>query len=193
MTQIQTLDNNNISKVSLMVATLLRNGKVCIIPTDTIYGIVALEQFRETVRKIYSIKKRSADKPFIRLIGSIESLSWYTEQAVPPKLLKYWPGPLTLIFKGKHIPTVAIRYPDNEFLRRIFQRIGNTGIVAPSANVSGSEDIFSCEGLIDTFDGMVDAIVCLKDGMKNRRASTIVDISVQPWHVVRTGALEVNI
>jgi tRNA A37 threonylcarbamoyladenosine synthetase subunit TsaC/SUA5/YrdC len=40
---------------------------------------------------------------------------------------------------------------------------------------------------------MVDAIVCLKDEMKTGQASTIIDISVQPWHVVRTGALKINI
>jgi L-threonylcarbamoyladenylate synthase len=192
-TQFLTLDNNNIPEVSLEVAMLLQKGKVCIIPTDTIYGIVALEQFRESVREIYNIKKRPADKPFIRLIGSIESLSWYTDQALPSELRKYWPGPLTLVFKGKQGSTVAIRYPDNEFLRSIFQRIVNSGIVAPSANVSGGDDIFSCESLNHTFGGMVDAIVCLKDKMKNRQASTIVDISVQPWRVVRTGALRVSI
>ena len=47
----------------------LKNGKIGIIPTDTIYGIMGSALKPEVVEKIYSLRERSKDKPFIILIS----------------------------------------------------------------------------------------------------------------------------
>jgi len=196
-TDLLVLEDSNREAIARKVCSSLGKGNICIIPTDTIYGIVALEHFEDSLRRIYAIKNRPVKKPFIRLIGSLEALRFYTHQHLPESLKKYWPGPLTIIFRGLHEKTVAIRFPDDPFLKELFLLLGeiglgDRGLVAPSANRSGGEDIFNCNSLIDTFSRLVDIIVCLKDGLKNRRASTIIDITGPEWKIVREGEVKIH-
>ena len=55
-------------------AEYLKNDNIGIIPTDTIYGISCLASSQENVEKIYEIKQRDYDKPFIVLISDIKDL-----------------------------------------------------------------------------------------------------------------------
>jgi tRNA threonylcarbamoyl adenosine modification protein (Sua5/YciO/YrdC/YwlC family) len=192
-TGVRTLDDSSRAEVAREVADVLLGGGICVIPTDTLYGIVALEQFSATVRRIYDIKNRALSKPFIRLIGKVDALSTYTDQKLPASLEGYWPGPLTIILRGKGEYTVAVRFPDTPFLTEVFSHVGNTGIVAPSANISGESNIFDCAQLVETFQGLVDLIVCQEGGLRATQASTIVDITQKPWKILRQGALSVAI
>lgn len=45
------------------VIELLKEGKIILYPTDTIWGIGCLTSFPESVDRIFSIKKRSKSKP----------------------------------------------------------------------------------------------------------------------------------
>lgn len=183
------LGSDNGEDVACRVSAVLGRGGVCVIPTDTIYGIVAIDNFRDAVKRIYAIKGRPRNKPFIRLVGSLNSLRAYTDQPLPESLEKYWPGPLTIIFRGLHEKKVSIRFPASAFLKEIFRRINYSAITAPSANISGQANIYESESLIDTFSGRVDIIVCRKGGLKQEKPSTIIDISGHEWKVVREGAL----
>lgn len=192
-TRVFHLDGKNINYVASEVATSLLNGGVCIIPTDTIYGIVALDDRLEAVKRIYEIKKRPLSKKLIRLIGKLELIKRYTDQEVPDRLKRYWPGPLTIVFRGKNGESIALRYPDNEFLNALFMHLGDRAIVAPSANITGRDEIRSCKDLIDEFDGIVDVIVCT-DRPPALKASTIIDITDdENWKILRQGDLTVDL
>src|SRR3989338_11282848 len=54
---------------------LLKEGGVCVMPTDTIYGVVGRAESELTVNRIYALRKRNEVKPCIILIGSIEELT----------------------------------------------------------------------------------------------------------------------
>lgn len=192
-TEVRILDDSSSEEVARNVADILLRGGICIIPTDTLYGIITLEQFSSSVRRIFEIKRRPSSKLFIRLIGEAETLRTYTDQELPPSIRRYWPGPLTVIFRGLKEETVAVRFPDDPFLAQVFSHIGNRGIVAPSANISGEADIFDCRELFATFEGLVDIIVCRRGGLKVTKPSTIVDVTQEPWRIVRQGALEIEI
>jgi L-threonylcarbamoyladenylate synthase len=189
-TEILLLDDESVADVADRVAAVLQGEGVCIVPTDTLYGIIALDEHVDSVRYIHGIKKRPEGKPFIRLIGGLETLKRYTDQVPPPLLARHWPGPLTLIFKNRSGGTIAVRYPDDAFLAQLFDRIGNRAIVAPSANLSGERDIFDCDCLNRTFGGLVDMIVCREGGPRCSKASTIVDITGDRPRVIRRGAVE---
>lgn len=192
-TAIYILNSNNQDHIARETASCLNEGGICIIPTDTIYGIVAIDDFSESIKQIYQVKNRPESRGFIRLIGELNNVSLYTHQVVPPELKKYWPGPLTIIFRGIHQDSVALRCPDDPFLGRIFDLIDHRTLVAPSANISGSRDIFDCKTLRDTFEGKVDIIVCSEEGPKSSKASTIVDISGPVWKIIREGALKLKV
>ncbi len=175
------------------VAEVLLGGGVCIIPTDTIYGIVALDRYPDSIERVKQIKKRPENKPFLRLIGSLETLKRYTPQQVPERLKVYWPGPLTIIFRDYNGKTIALRWPDYYFLKAVFRLIGNEAIVAPSANISGEPPIFDEEKLVQTFGDLVDLIVISDDVKRGREPSTIIDITKEPWSIVREGAVKIKL
>ncbi len=197
MSTVYTLAEKNIDAVARLVAKSLKNCGVCVVPTDTIYGIVALEQCGDAVRGIYEIKKRHSQKQFIRLISGFDRVHQYTDQEIPPSILSHWPGPLTIVVRRCGGGTIALRYPDAPFLNSLFDHLDNKSIVAPSANMSGEEDIFDCKELVHTFSGLVDSIVCretytLTDASVPKRvASTIIDITGPRLRIIREGAVKI--
>ncbi len=52
----------------------LKLGAVGILPTDTLYGLVGSALDKEVVEKIYDIRHRRSEKPFIVLIGDLVDL-----------------------------------------------------------------------------------------------------------------------
>ena len=83
----------------ILCAEFLKQEKIVLIPTDTVYGFSGI--VGKTDEKIRKIKERSETKPFIQLISKKEDLNLITDEKVPEELLKFWPGPLTLIVKEK--------------------------------------------------------------------------------------------
>src|SRR5258708_4354978 len=78
----------------------INEGGVGVIPTDTIYGIVGSALNPEAVEKIYRLRKRATDKPFIILISSIADLDKFgvkPSQKQKEFLEKNWPNPLSVI------------------------------------------------------------------------------------------------
>ena len=65
----------------------LKNQKVVILPTDTVYGFSGL--VGKTDARIREIKGREETKPFIQLISSPSQISLITDDKIPQKLLDY--------------------------------------------------------------------------------------------------------
>ncbi len=57
------------------VADVLKNDKLAVIPTDTIYGIVASARSATAVEKVYAARGRDLDKPCIILIDDVKCIS----------------------------------------------------------------------------------------------------------------------
>ncbi len=80
----------------LSVGSVLVSGGVVVMPTDTVYGLVGSALMPDTIERIYQIKGRSNDKPFVILVADIDDLSRLGVQ-LSTDLLKtlgdVWPGP----------------------------------------------------------------------------------------------------
>jgi L-threonylcarbamoyladenylate synthase len=125
----------------------IKEGKIGVIPTDTIYGLVCSAFVPNSVEKIYKLKKRKSDKPLIILIASKDDLRKFgihIDKSINKVLDKYWPGPvsITLPCKNKTFSyihrggeTIAFRVPKPEWLRELILEAGP--LVAPSANREG--------------------------------------------------------
>ena len=178
---------NKTDKNSLELACdFLKNGKICILPTDTVYGFSGIVDLKtskifETDSKIRKIKGREETKPLIQLISKPEDLFLYTDDKIPESLLAKWPGALTIIVNLKkdsplfHFePTVAFRCPGDEWLRNLIAQCG-APIFSTSVNRSGMPVLDEIEKIQDEFESEADLIVCDGD-KKGALPSTIVKI-----------------
>ena len=57
-----------------MAVSVLKEGKVIALPTDTVYGIAALAQSTDAVQKLYEIKGRHFEKPIAISVGNIQDV-----------------------------------------------------------------------------------------------------------------------
>ena len=99
----------------------------------------------------------------------------------------FWPGPLTLVVRAKEQGTIAVRMPDHEVCRRVIELAG-VPVVCPSSNISGRPAPVDCIQALADLDGLVD---CALDAGQTllKKESTIVDLSQEPWKMLREGAL----
>lgn len=165
-------------------AQLLLQGKVGVVPSDTIYGISCLAKSKEGVERIYSIKGREHAKPFIVLISSVEDLkgfgcelSAYQQEVCT----KYWPGKVTIIlgctnpkftYLHRGVESLGFRLPHKESLIKLLQKTGP--IVSTSANISGKPNVKEISEALDVFGSSVDFY--LDEGKLEGEPSRIVSL-----------------
>ncbi len=128
----------------------LKNGKVVVMPTDTIYGILGRALDIPVVGRIYELKKRQPEKPFIILIGDMSELSKFSislSAEQKEKIKEYWSDnsePTSVVldcedesfsYLHRGTKTLAIRLPASKELRDLLMNVGP--LIAPSANPEG--------------------------------------------------------
>ena len=104
----------------------LRAGLLAVLPTDTVYGVMA-DAFQPTAtRRVFGAKRRSRRFPLPVLVRSPKQLLGLcpaVPEAADRLMAAYWPGPLTLVVRsdeglswdlGDARGTVAVRMPLDE-------------------------------------------------------------------------------
>ena len=71
-----------------LITEILKEGKIILYPTDTVWGLGCDATNPEAVAKIFQIKQRSESKSLIILVSDIQMLQQYVT-AVPSKVLAY--------------------------------------------------------------------------------------------------------
>lgn len=159
-------DIENTKYVANEVAKIIKDGGVVISPTDTVYGILANVFNADAVFRIYKIKGREKDKPFLILLENEKDLKLFSDMPIPEIVKKNIPGELTFIMPlAKNLKynfeflksTVAIRIPKDDYMRLILKE--TPPIVAPSANLSGEGVIYDGDKIVEIFKDKVDLIV----------------------------------
>jgi len=125
-------------------ARALREGKVGIFPTETVYGLGANALDERAVAQIFSLKSRPHFNPLIIHHTLERAFHWASRVPEEARRLaeRFWPGPLALVVpKTEAIPylvtggleTVAIRVPDHPVAQALLERC-DFPVAAPSAN-----------------------------------------------------------
>ncbi len=185
--QIQTKYLSTSENDLKIAADILRNGGTVIFPTETVYGLGADALDPDASEKIFAAKGRPSDNPLIIHIADSSKLpSLVSEIPEIAQILmdRFWPGPLTLIFKkSDKIPktvtggldTVAIRMPNQPVANQLLT-LADIPIAAPSANLSGKPSPTTFRHVKNDMDGRVNAII---DGGSCQVGveSTVLDIS----------------
>lgn len=180
-------------------AMLLAKGEVVAIPTETVYGLAANALNRNAVKRIFEAKGRPQDNPLIVHISDIKELKPLVRD-IPENAhrlaIKYWPGPLTMIFRrsglipdevSAGLPTVAIRMPSHPVALAIISKSG-VPLAAPSANRSGSPSPTTAEHVMKDLSGRIPAIV---DGGECSVGveSTVLDLTGDMPRLLRPGGI----
>ncbi|MBW2039299.1 MAG: threonylcarbamoyl-AMP synthase [Deltaproteobacteria bacterium] len=187
------------SKLIEEVAEVIKKGGVVTYPTETLYGLGANPFYPEAIKRLYEIKGRDEAKPVPFLIKDLQMLAALVEE-VPPLgktlIKKYWPGPLTLIFRVKEgLPfpvqweegKIGLRISSHPIARMILETL-ETPLTSTSANLAGTEDLTDIQTLYQFFGDKVDLII---DGGKVPGiGSTVVDLTLTPPKIVREGMLK---
>ncbi len=191
---------NNYNKEDLLeAANYIKEGKLVLFPTETVYGIGANGLDDNAVKKIFIAKNRVQDNPLILHISNIGMLDKITHNLtlLEKQLINdFFPGPLTIILKRKeNIPnsvtagldTVGVRMPSNKIARDLIE-LANTPIAAPSANISGRP---SGTNIQDIFYELNDKVDYILDGgdTKIGLESTVIKVINNKIHILRPGKI----
>lgn len=174
----------------------LKSGKVGILPTDTIYGLVGSALIPKAVESIYQLKKRDLNKPMIILISSLDDLKIFNVQ-ISDKTRKYlqniWPNPVSVVLPSpdknlsylhRGTKTLAFRMPNKRDLLQLLEKSGP--LVAPSANVEGQKEAETIEEAKEYFG---DQVAFYEDaGKLSSPPSTLVKIDNHQIIILRQGA-----
>jgi tRNA threonylcarbamoyl adenosine modification protein (Sua5/YciO/YrdC/YwlC family) len=176
---------------------LQQSGAVGIIPTDTVYGVVARAADEAAVARLYAIKHREG-KPGTIIAASLEQLE---QLGLKHRYLKaveqYWPGALSVVIpcgpelqylhQGKL--SLAVRIPDNKDIQALLERTGP--LLTSSANHPGEPTSTSVDQAKAYFGDEVDFYIDGGDLSANL-PSTIIRIVDDAVEVLRKGAVHVK-
>lgn len=190
-----------------VAATALFQGRVAVLPTETVYGLGAVADDASAVARVFAIKGRPVDHPLIAHVRDQDTaLAWVRD--VPDYAIRLmeslWPGPLTLVLpRSKRAAdyltggqdTVAVRVPGAPITREVIRELARmsgdsaVAIAAPSANRFGRVSPTTAQHAIDELgdlleegDVVLDAGPCVV-GVE----STIVDCTADRPVILRPG------
>jgi L-threonylcarbamoyladenylate synthase len=178
--------------------TLLTNGKIAVIPTDTLYGVVARANDQTAVARLYELKKREA-KPGTLIAANIDQLE---ELGLKRRYLKaveqYWPGAVSVVIpcadpslkylhQGKM--SLAVRIPDDKDLQKLLEKTG--ALLTSSANHPGEKPAETIDEAKHYFGNEVDGY---EDGgdLSGRQPSTVIRIVDDAIEILREGAVIIH-
>jgi L-threonylcarbamoyladenylate synthase len=192
----------NIGKNINIAISNLKKNNIVVIPTETVYGLGANALSKKAIKKIFKLKNRPSNNPLICHTNSIEKISNFVKK-IPEKAkilgLKYWPGPLTIIFEKKNIipdittsnlKTVGFRIPNNKITLKILQKL-DFPIAAPSANMFSYISPTKTDHVIQNFKNGINYI--LEDGKCSLGIeSTIIGFKKNRSIIYRLGSLTIE-
>lgn len=176
--------------------SLLLQGEVVAIPTETVYGLGGWIHSEQGLKKIFSTKERPFFDPLIVHVDSIEkakalTCEWTDIHDILAK--ECWPGPLTLIAKKNEkvnplitsgLDSVGIRCPKHPETLKLLSKIEG-GVAAPSANKFGKTSPTTSKHVFDEFG---DNVSILEGGQSAVGIeSTVAAVSGNQVEIFRPG------
>jgi len=177
---MRIIDKEYINSHQDEITDAIRDGKIFIYPTDTIYGLGCNALLDESVIKIRSIKRRD-ERPFS---VAVPNKDWIIENCeVDIKDLdKYLPGPYTLFVKEKSkvvssnvnpgLDVLGVRFPKHWFTKIIEK--AEVPFVSTSVNISGEQHMENLDKVSEKILSKIDYVVY--EGAKKGNPSKKIDL-----------------
>lgn len=177
-----------------------KNEDILVMPTDTIYGLLGLALNQRVVERIYEVKERTPDKPFIILINKLDDIALFGIKLNSYQenfLNKIWPAKISVVLKGvgekfhylsRGGDTLAFRMPPKQDLLDLIGKVGP--LVAPSANTSNHPPAKSIQRALSYFDGKIDGYI--DGGFIDDKPSTLIELGENNFKVLRQGSVDIS-
>jgi L-threonylcarbamoyladenylate synthase len=182
---LENLDKKIIKKA----AHIIKNGGVVIVPTDTVYGLIADARNESAVRKIFEIKNRVFTKPIGVFVGDIRMAKKYVKIKKEQENLLKSANTFVLPIRKK-LPfqnnALGVRIPKSGLILEITRAL-DFPLVQTSANISGESLTNDIEKIIKTFrDRKVQPDLILNAGiLLKRKASKVIDLTGKKPKILR--------
>ncbi len=159
-----------IGKNIVIASSLLSQGRIVAIPTETVYGLAANALDPVAVATIFEVKNRPFFDPLIvhcpsadRIADYVESIPFWANQLFE----QFSPGPLTIVLKKKSIipdivtaglDTVGIRIPNHPLTLELLAKL-DFPLAAPSANPFGYVSPTTANHVFEQLGGKIPYII----------------------------------
>jgi L-threonylcarbamoyladenylate synthase len=198
-TRLLSSDSNGLAKA----ATLLRDGALVALPTETVYGLAGDATNDRAVARIFAAKGRPRFNPLIVHLADVAQVGRFAVLTPLARRLAdaFWPGPLTMVLPLRAdsglsplvtagLDTVALRVPAHPVAQALLVAFGGP-VAAPSANPSGRISPVTAQHVLDGLSGRIDAVIdggACTVGVE----STIVDATGDTPILLRAGGVPVE-
>lgn len=178
----------------------IRSGGVVAYPTETFYGLAVDATCETALKRLFDLKGRERSEPISVIaadMAMVESMAATVPEAAKRLAERFWPGPLTIIFKAKSdvldmltagTGKIGVRVSSGKTAARFAAEAG-VPITATSANPSGKIPASDPMDVDNYFEDAVEVIIDA-DHLDPSLPSTVVDVTVEPPQILRTGAVE---
>jgi len=179
-----------------VIADYLRGSNPAIVPTDTVYGVVARAADPIAVQRLYELKNR-VKKPGTVIAASIDQL---VELGIPRRYLTavadYWPNPISVIvpstpeldYLDQGVETLAVRIPSDEQFRALLELTGP--LMTSSANQPGESEATNIQEAQVYFGERIGLYV--DGGTRDGAPSTVIRVIDDAVEVLRQGAIKIS-
>lgn len=172
-------------------------GAVGVLPTDTVYGLVARASDQAAVKRLYDLKLREG-KPGTIITANIEQLETLgLKRRYLKAVEQFWPGAMSVIipcgpeleYLHEGVGSLAVRIPDDENLQKLLEQTGP--LLTSSANHPGEPTAMNVDEAKAYFGDKVDFY---EDGgdLSGRAPSTIIRVVDDAIEIVREGAVKIR-
>ena len=178
-------------------AGALREGKLAVLPTDTVYGIAARPDRMKATARLFAAKRRTRELTLPILVSGQEDAArvGLFDDRARALAQRFWPGGLTIVLPrtelagrwdlGDESGTAGVRMPDHPVALALLRTTGPLAVT--SANLSGEPTPSHCPGVRAIFGQEVAVYLCA--GPLGGLASTVVDLSGAEARILREGAI----
>jgi len=181
----------------------IKQGKVIVLPTDTVYGLIADATNKKAVEKLFKIKKRNSGKPvpiFVKDIKMAKKLAVIDKEQ--EKFLKgVWPGKVTVVLKrprlrrgfggrgkiyGVDKKTIGLRIPKHKLMNTLLEKV-NRPLTGTSANLSGRPASVKIKEVLKQFKNQKyqPDLIINAGNLPKSRPSKIVDLTGKKEKILR--------
>jgi len=194
--KILKLSSKNFKEIIKITTESIREGKVIVCPTDTVYGLICDATNEKAVKKIFKIKKRPKGKPISIFVKDIKMAEEFAkiDKNQEKFLKKTWPGRTIVVLRVKGIfpggivcqwGKVGLRMPKYKLLNEILNKFKGP-IAQTSANITGKPTPSTIQDILKQFKNKKwQPDITIDAGELSSKPSKVLDLTKSPYKILR--------